>query len=221
MIARVDARPGRVIQPDVRCDLVWAAGRLVLVGPMTCAAEAPAEPGPRLIVSFDPFAASQWLTIPLGDLADRRVALADLLPPAAAEELLDSFAQGRLPAFSPAASGEDGPWSRLRQAAIALRCGGSVGAAAAQAGLSPRQLERQFQAQLGMTPKHFQKVLRLRRALASAKAGESLAGAAAVAGYADQPHLNRDVRRLTGLAPSQLLARVANVQDVIAGHETD
>jgi AraC-like DNA-binding protein len=51
-----------------------------------------------------------------------------------------------------------------------------------------------------------QRVLRLRRFLAQAGPG-ALARAATEAGYADQAHLSRDCRALTGLTPGELLGR--------------
>jgi methylphosphotriester-DNA--protein-cysteine methyltransferase len=58
-------------------------------------------------------------------------------------------------------------------------------------------------AHTGLGPKSYQRVTRLRRFLADDR---PLAEAAAVAGYADQPHLTRAVNRLCGLAPAALRA---------------
>jgi len=35
MMARYRAQPGRLVLPDVRCDVVWAGERLTFVGPMS------------------------------------------------------------------------------------------------------------------------------------------------------------------------------------------
>lgn len=73
-------------------------------------------------------------------------------------------------------------------------------------GFSERQLRRRFLAAVGYGPKTLQRVLRLRRFLASAGSGfDGLAEAAAGAGYADQAHLARECRALTGLTPGQLV----------------
>jgi AraC-like DNA-binding protein len=48
-------------------------------------------------------------------------------------------------------------------------------------------------------------VLRFDRALALARAGTPLAEVAATAGYADQPHLAREVRALSGVPLRTLL----------------
>ncbi|MCU1375487.1 MAG: AraC family transcriptional regulator [Actinomycetia bacterium] len=83
----------------------------------------------------------------------------------------------------------------------------TVGEAATTMGLSPRQLRRLLLAETGLGPKTFQRVLRLQRFLAH---GGPLATAAVDAGYADQPHLTREVTRLCGLPPAALLAERAS-----------
>jgi methylphosphotriester-DNA--protein-cysteine methyltransferase len=71
-------------------------------------------------------------------------------------------------------------------------------------GFSERQLRRRFHAAVGYGPKTLQRVLRFRRFLAQADAGDDLARAALDAGYADQAHLTRDCARLSGLTPGRL-----------------
>ena len=73
-------------------------------------------------------------------------------------------------------------------------------------GITARQLRRSLLTNLGLAPRTYQRVLRLQRFLAGAEEGRlGLATAAAAAGYADQPHLTRDVQALTGLTPARLL----------------
>jgi methylphosphotriester-DNA--protein-cysteine methyltransferase len=79
----------------------------------------------------------------------------------------------------------------------------SVDETAAELGLSSRQLRRTMLTNTGLGPKTYQRVVRLRRFLADDR---PLAEAAVAAGYADQPHLTRDVTRLCGLAPAALRA---------------
>ena len=81
-----------------------------------------------------------------------------------------------------------------------------VDAAAEQIGLSVRQLRRIVLAEAGLGPKAFQRVARFQRFLHLAELGIGLAAAAAHAGYADQPHLTREVSDLSGLTPAALLA---------------
>jgi transcriptional regulator GlxA family with amidase domain len=80
-------------------------------------------------------------------------------------------------------------------------------------GFSERQLRRRFQAAVGYGPKTLQRVLRLRRFLARVTAGDPnarIARAAFEAGYADQAHLGRECRALTGLSSGQLLTGVVS-----------
>jgi AraC-like DNA-binding protein len=83
----------------------------------------------------------------------------------------------------------------------------TVAETAARVFVSERQLERRFVEYVGYGPKMLQRILRLQYVVEQLRlereAGE-LARAAASAGYADQPHLSRESRRLTGLTPRQL-----------------
>lgn len=75
-------------------------------------------------------------------------------------------------------------------------------------GMSRRQLQRRFCAAVGYGPKMFQSVVRFQRLLnlSCARHGYSnLAQLSMDAGYADQPHMNREVRRFSGIAPTTLL----------------
>jgi AraC-like DNA-binding protein len=75
-------------------------------------------------------------------------------------------------------------------------------------GLSERQLRRRVEDAVGYPPRMLARILRLQRFLHAARAagpGRHLARLAAEAGYADQAHLTRDCRELTGLPPAALL----------------
>jgi len=83
---------------------------------------------------------------------------------------------------------------------------------AGEVGLSERQLRRRCLDALGLPPSVLRRLLRLHRfldATRTAHAGTSLSDLAGVAGYADQAHLSREVRALTGRSPAQCLARSA------------
>ncbi|MDQ3676569.1 MAG: helix-turn-helix domain-containing protein, partial [Actinomycetota bacterium] len=81
-----------------------------------------------------------------------------------------------------------------------------VAALARELAVSERQLRRRVEAAVGYGPKRLARVLRLRRALASAHAGTDLGRVAAEAGYADQAHFTHDCRALAGVSPSKALA---------------
>jgi AraC-like DNA-binding protein len=77
-----------------------------------------------------------------------------------------------------------------------------------ETGLSKARLTARFREQIGLTPKHYARVLRLRGALERLERGAApLADVALAAGYYDQPHFNAELRALTGLTPRQLVAR--------------
>lgn len=80
----------------------------------------------------------------------------------------------------------------------------SLGAMASRYGISPRTLERRFQAEVGMGPKMYQRVVRFRRAFRMLEHQQGRgARIAAAAGYYDQAHLIRDFRRFTGTSPRE------------------
>jgi transcriptional regulator GlxA family with amidase domain len=86
--------------------------------------------------------------------------------------------------------------------------GGPVHDVARDLGMSDRQLRRRFHAAAGYGPKTLARILRFRRFVAAVDAGRSdLAGLAFDAGYADQPHLTRETRRLAALSPRELVAQ--------------
>ena len=97
---------------------------------------------------------------------------------------------------------------------------------AKQVGLSTSQLWRRCTHVVGVGPKSLQRTLRFQGFLALAQAGvgasgrrdaDGVAGVAADAGYADQAHLSRECRRLTGLTPTELLG--GDVHRCACGHD--
>jgi AraC-like DNA-binding protein len=75
---------------------------------------------------------------------------------------------------------------------------------------SPRTLRRRCQETFGYGPKTLDRILRFQRFLRLARhsAGPRLVELAFAAGYADQAHLTREVRRLSGLSPKTILAQL-------------
>jgi AraC-like DNA-binding protein len=71
--------------------------------------------------------------------------------------------------------------------------------------VSRRQLERDFTHWLGASPRHLSQVARVQSVARKVRAGLSLAAAAADAGFADQSHMTRVVRQLTGLTPREFV----------------
>ena len=72
--------------------------------------------------------------------------------------------------------------------------------------VSPRTLERAFRSCIGLTPKHYLRILRLQRLLRRLEDPAPLPGWAQLAlahGYADQSHLIRDFRALAHSTPER------------------
>lgn len=72
--------------------------------------------------------------------------------------------------------------------------------------LSQRQLERLFKTRLGMTAKNYQRIIRIRQAIAAIKAepGRSLADIALSSGFSDQAHMTREFKAIARITPGKL-----------------
>lgn len=76
--------------------------------------------------------------------------------------------------------------------------------------LSPRQLERLFKTQVGLSPKRFARVMRIRQtrdALKQLEAAHSLTQVAHDHGFFDQPHFIREFKSVVGMTPGAYLLR--------------
>jgi AraC-like DNA-binding protein len=82
-----------------------------------------------------------------------------------------------------------------------------------ETGFSKTRWATAFRAEIGLGPKRYARVVRFGRLLEGLLLrGEGrLAEAAAEAGYYDQPHMTAEFRRLAGITPLELLARVHRV----------
>jgi AraC-like DNA-binding protein len=91
-------------------------------------------------------------------------------------------------------------------AAISLSRGDARTASiAALVGLSERQFQRRFQVEVGLTPKQFARIVRLRAAAIdmALRDGVGWAEVAADRGYADQAHLVREFAQILGMSPTE------------------
>jgi len=97
----------------------------------------------------------------------------------------------------------------------AARRADSVAAMADGLGMSLRTLHERTRQAIGLAPKRLLRIVRIHRALHGHRRGASWAALAASAGYADQPHLVREVRALLGEPPRAWVARARcrSVQD--------
>ncbi|MFH8466153.1 DUF6597 domain-containing transcriptional factor [Streptomyces sp. NPDC017991] len=209
-----DAAP---VLPDGCMDLLWTEGRLFVAGPDTHAyvseSDGPGDARRYAGVRFFPGTAPSYLGVPAHELRDRRVDLADLWDGAEVRRLTERVDAAADPAAAlevvavRRAADAEPPDPRLRAVVAALSAGRSVASTADGVGWSERQLHRRALAAFGYGPKTLARVLRLQRALALVRGGVGAVDAAAVAGYADQAHLAREVRGLAGAPLGELLRR--------------
>jgi AraC-like DNA-binding protein len=201
--------PYRVL-PDGCMDLIWHDGALLVAGPDTAAHVVADRPGSAYAgLRFAPGVGPALLGLPARDLRDLRVPLEDLWPAAAARRLAalaDGGPAAALDAWAAQRARTAGPADRqVAAVTAALSAGRPLSDATAACGLGERQLRRRCEAAFGYGPRTLSRVLRMQRALAMARRGAPFARVAADAGYADQPHLSREVRALAGVPLRDLL----------------
>jgi len=81
----------------------------------------------------------------------------------------------------------------------------TVAALSENISLSQRQIERQFQQRMNMTPKYYQRILRVKETLNSLKNSPNtqLADLALNKGFADQAHMTREFKQIAKITPRQ------------------
>lgn len=210
-----------VVVPDGCMDLIAWGGRIVVAGPDTRAHVAATTAGERLVgLRLPPGLLPRLLGVPAAELVDSRVELSSLgghfgrterrhLDRAAAGagpigSALEAFAVQRL-----AAAG--GPDPVVEEIVRELARGAAVGDVAERTALGSRGLHRLALGSFGYGPQLLRRIIRLQAALARARSGSPAAAVAAEVGYADQPHLVREARALTGRPFGALVGRTAAV----------
>jgi AraC-like DNA-binding protein len=171
-------------------------------------------------VNFSPLGALQFLSVAQSEIAGRTFSLSDLLGPGAdllihelhdaadwteRFALLDGFIARR---FERARAPHDtvrAVWQELKRS----KGTASIAGLAKEACVSRRHLAKLFRAEIGTTPKTMARILRFEHAyhLAGSVPRQGWADIAYAAGYADQAHLTREFRELSGLSPSEILRR--------------
>lgn len=180
-------RHGRA-RPLVREPLAALADRIVplalpdLAGGLVGLLDGDASAGARRIVA----ALDQWLAPATASERARRALVVEavrLLAPA-----------GRHGAGADGPGGGGGGGGDVRVADVARRLH-----------VSERQLRNVFAQAVGLSPKQFARIDRVRTVLARGR-HDGLARAATAAGYYDQPHMTVEFRRLMGVPPGAYLA---------------
>jgi AraC-like DNA-binding protein len=208
------------IVPDGYCDLLFADGRLFVVGPDRTAAFPPMTPGMRIIgARFAPGAGAAWLKLPLSEITGLSMPLSDLAPEKSAHlephlsDCSDEAAALSLFAtlLSELAREEAAPDPEARLIFAAADDGsGRIGDLRQRLDIGERQLRRRAHHHFGYGIKTLERIRRLQRFMALCRASEtlSLAALALEAGFSDQAHMTREIGDLTTLTPSAMLAQL-------------
>ncbi|MFI5615529.1 helix-turn-helix domain-containing protein [Amycolatopsis sp. NPDC051903] len=196
----VEAGPKRIV-PDGCVDLVAGDGEVFVAGPDTGPWSSVTTPGAAMHgLRFHPGAAPPVLGVAADELRDRRIPLADLWGHRGAL-LTDAVLHGQRTLADVVREQPAEPDEAVAELLAHLReAPARVGTPASP--LGERQLRRRFTVAVGYGPATYLRVLRLQRAIGLAGRKLGLAELAARAGYADQAHLSRECRALTGLTPS-------------------
>lgn len=207
-------------------DLLWTGERLLIAGPDATAAVTTLGRDGCLGLRLPPGLMPQVLGIPAHLLLNQRVPAEEALPRYADEEVSEQLADRDGAAF------ERFVRTRLRARArpgwIPLMLSGLTASRpiteiADDVGFSERQLRRLSRDAFGYGPKTLARILRFGSAVALARAGTAGADVAARSGYADQAHLARDVRQLSGVTLRQLISPSTDTvtQDRAANRSTE
>ncbi|MGV3709058.1 MAG: helix-turn-helix domain-containing protein [Gemmatimonas sp.] len=201
------------------------SGQLLYTGPWTDPLVVPVAAGARFVgVRLRPGVADTVLHLPVASLlnatipalqigSERSSQLQDALQAAVmsassidhASRLFDAFwLEQRAGLASP-----DETVSRAVDAIVASNGEMSIAEVARAINCAERTLLRRFRARTALSPKQFARIRRLLAAAWHAIDGEERWGRiAAASGYADQPHLNHDMKALTGLRPEELTEQI-------------
>jgi AraC-like DNA-binding protein len=199
----VDGPPEPVrVLPDGCMDLMRMDGRIMVAGPDTTASVSPRGGEPFVGLRFHPGILPRLLGVPASELRDDRVPLEDLRKTQSRHSLVDLAVEFA----SESARPETTPWSLplLGHITSRLAAGAAVSVIARDVGWSSRTLQRQCSAVYGYGPAMLRRILRFRRAVRLLDDGLPNVEVASRAGYADQPHLHREVRELAGVPLSQV-----------------
>jgi AraC-like DNA-binding protein len=215
------------VLPDGCVDVIWDGLRLFVAGPDLTAEQLERAPGSTMVgVRLRPGRAPALLRVAASELTDLRVDLnalwgreadelaerLDATPtPDAVRRLLEWRVAARVSPFN----GVD-PAIAFVVAALERYPSLTISRLARELAISRRQLQRRALVALGYGPKTFARIMRFQRFVGMGRAERDgqLARLARDAGYADQAHLTRECRRLSGLTPQQLLSWQRDVQFV-------
>ena len=215
----VDGPPEPVrVLPDGCMDLMRIDGQIVVAGPDTTASVNPRSGEPFVGLRFHPGVLPRLLGVPASELRNERVALSDSRKTPSRRSLVELAAA--LASDKPRP--ETAPWSLtlLSHVTDSLADGSAVSEVARGIGWSSRTLQRQCRAVYGYGPATLRRILRFRRATQLLDDGLPAIEVAVRAGYADQPHLHRDVREFAGVSLRQLASGANRSTQLPSGSAT-
>jgi AraC-like DNA-binding protein len=169
-------------------------------------------------IQLRPGAAGAVLGVPAGELAERHTALEDVWGPLEARRLRDRLMETRSDdarlqlleaVMATRVTARHAPHPAVQQALARFdrEASGPIGPVRRDARLSHRRFVQLFRRDVGLGPKQLCRVLRLGHALRLASRDHlPWAQVAAAAGYCDQSHLVRELRRIAGVSPSEWAA---------------
>jgi AraC-like DNA-binding protein len=173
-----------------------------------------------LLATFTPAGASAFVDVPLDELAGTTTDCAGLLEsPEQIDRLHEALALpanhsqriAKLEEFLRRHIRRPAPDALVQEAVARLQRGPvRIDALAREIGLSQSALERRFRRVVGLSPKSFASVTRLRRAVRLREKNGDSAEAAVAAGYFDQSHFIHDFHRATGHSPQAFFRQNAN-----------
>ncbi len=186
-------------EPDHATTLALRDGAFVVIGPRTRARyHVPKEFRSCVVIRLQPGRAGALLGRPARDLVDRIVPLREFWGD---RDAADVTAVRRALARR-STRDERGD---LVSAAVDLLRARPVGATARELNVSERHLRSVFTEAVGVSPKHFARIDRVRTVLHGVEPGR-LATLAAEAGYYDQSHMTAEFREVMGVSPGRFAA---------------
>lgn len=226
--------PGRIIAADGSADLILRDDALLVAGPSTRALRAEgSRTGVTVGVRFDPGAAGLALSQSAGPLRDAQLAGTAVLSPSQQRSALSLLRRVRDAVAGAEQTGDEttrlareGETRAAHAAASAVWCayapaladqrhwrtavrnaaanGAPMVAAAGELGLSERHFRRRMTEEFGYGFTSLRRVLRAERAHELLRGGVPAAEVAARGGYADQAHLTRELRDISGTTPGRV-----------------
>jgi AraC-like DNA-binding protein len=227
------AQINHVVMPDGACNLtlveVIPSGDLhiSLSGPSSVAMRVQFLKGMRFQgIRIQPGAVRAFLGVDAATVIGKSIPLAMILPDIYATlgsrlsplpQSLDDFSRIAEEVFAARTDRRpmlDGKVQQVVTALIQSEGSESLKSLLQSSGLSERQLRRRFVAEVGLTPKVFSRLRRVRRACADLVQNQSLgvAGISYEHGFADQAHFSRELRSIFGLSPQLLQEYLGRIQ---------